>query len=67
LGAIVGMHYGAWALVSLIVLIAAGIWVMARSNKPILWLPFAGGGLVAAPNRLSDPRSACAQITDLPN
>jgi fumarate reductase subunit D len=21
---------------------------MARSNKPILWLPFAGGGLVAA-------------------
>ena len=23
---------------------------MARSNKPILWLPFAGGGLVAALN-----------------
>lgn len=21
---------------------------MARSNKPILWLPFAGGGLIAA-------------------
>ena len=21
---------------------------MARSNKPVLWLPFAGGGLVAA-------------------